>query len=97
MAGKCCQQFAKLLILCNIPAICGNRLPGNGLANRTPSAKSFRAHSTPYVIPSVAEESENPAVDSISGFSDSSATLGMTSFNKFRMSGKGAAIRDGNY
>ena len=30
------------------------------------------------VIPSVAEESKNPAVDSISGFSDSSATLGMT-------------------
>ena len=30
------------------------------------------------VIPSVAEESERPGVDSISGFLDSSATLGMT-------------------
>ena len=34
------------------------------------------------------------ALDSISRFLDSSATLGMTSFNKFRMSGKElAAIR----
>ena len=32
-----------------------------------------------YVIPSVAEESEMPDIDSISGFLDSSATLGMTS------------------
>ena len=31
-----------------------------------------------YVIPRVAEESEMPDLDSISGFSDSSATLGMT-------------------
>ena len=31
-----------------------------------------------YVIPSVAEESGMPALDSISGFLDSSATLGMT-------------------
>ena len=31
-----------------------------------------------YVIPSVAEESGMPAVDSISRFLDSSATLGMT-------------------
>ena len=31
-----------------------------------------------YVIPSVAEESEMPVIDSISGFLDSSATLGMT-------------------
>ena len=31
-----------------------------------------------YVIPSVAEESEMPALDSIAGFLDSSATLGMT-------------------
>ena len=30
------------------------------------------------VIPSVAEESKMPALDSISGFLDSSATLGMT-------------------
>ena len=40
-----------------------------------------------HVIPSVAEESEMPALDSISRFLDSSATLGMTSFNKFRRSG----------
>ena len=31
-----------------------------------------------YVIPSVAEESEMPALESISRFLDSSATLGMT-------------------
>ena len=37
---------------------------------------SFRPHH--YVIPSVAEESEMPDFDSISGFLDSSATLGMT-------------------
>ena len=40
-----------------------------------------------YVIPSVAEESEMLAVDSFAGFLDSSATLGMTSPNKFRMNG----------
>ena len=34
--------------------------------------------SHPHVIPSVAEESEMPIIDSISGFLDSSATLGMT-------------------
>ena len=31
-----------------------------------------------YVIPSVAEESKNPEMESRSGISDSSATLGMT-------------------
>ena len=40
------------------------------------SMLEIRSH--PYVIPSVAEESKMPAVDSISGFLDSSATLGMT-------------------
>ena len=35
-----------------------------------------------------------PAIDFISRFLDSSATLGMTSFNKFRMSG--LTIRQGN-
>ena len=31
-----------------------------------------------YVIPSVAEESKNPEMESTAGISDSSATLGMT-------------------
>ena len=34
--------------------------------------------SLPYVIPSVAEESKNPEMESTAGISDSSATLGMT-------------------
>ena len=32
----------------------------------------------PYVIPSVAEESKNPEMESRAGIADSSATLGMT-------------------
>ena len=46
-----------------------------------------------YVIPSVAEESKNLEMESRAGISDSSATLGMTSFNKFRMNGKGGRLR----
>ena len=47
---------------------------------------------TYYALPSVAEESKAPILESISRFLDSSATLGMASFNKFRMSGRGVAL-----
>ena len=54
----------------------GIGLLGRMLESRSSPAMSFRPLSP--VIPSVAEESEMPALDSISGFLDSSATLGMT-------------------
>ena len=51
-----------------------------------------RGAQPPYqVIPSVAEEYEMPALDSISRFLDSSATLGMTSFNEVQDERKGMA------
>ena len=58
-------------------AVLDSRLRGNdGVRGRSPSPMSFRPLS--YVIPSVAEESENLEMESRAGIVDSSATLGMT-------------------
>ena len=51
---------------------------GTGQAVFTLIVAVLDSQSLSYVIPSVAEESEMPVIDSISRFSDSSATLGMT-------------------
>ena len=52
----------------------------NLLKDEPAAAKENRQETQPlcYVIPSVAEESKMPALESISRLLDSSATLGMT-------------------
>ena len=58
-------------------AFLDSRLRGND-GKRATAPSLCHSENPHHVIPSVAEESENPEIESKAGFSDSSATLGMT-------------------
>ena len=61
-----------------IPAYAGMTVKRNGMTAAKPQPIYYVIPTSFHVIPSVAEESEMPALESISRFLDSSATLGMT-------------------